>query len=98
MRIEFICETNKDYVMINTIDFRLSTREIITVDRDTTEYSIKDGRLDMTWRGCYVWDGEHAYYPFGDDDLLKGAEVVSVDLEDDADEDYYVTVLDWGVW
>lgn len=103
MRIYFSGITNKNYCMINSITFRLPNGCSLTIDRDETEYTIEDdGEISMTWYGCYLWeiDGynivDHPAY-LNDDGagLLEGAELESVNLEDDADEDYYVIITSW---
>ena len=96
--MDFYGNTNRDYVMINTIVFRLKTGEEVTVDRDYTGYNIdEDGNLGMTWKGCYFWDGNIAkYLTEKDEKELTEAELVGVDIEDDADEDYYVVINEWN--
>lgn len=37
-------KTNKDYVMINTAKLTLPDENVLTIDRDNTEYSIEDGK------------------------------------------------------
>ena len=105
MNIYFTAKTNKDYVMINSATFRLKTGTEIVIDRKETYYDIDDNfNLDMEWSGCYLWaiDGNYIYdkeYLLNDDaiELLKTAELVSLDLEDDADSDYKVTDIKWEV-
>ena len=94
--MDFAGTTNKDYVMINTMTFRLKTGKEVVLDRDYTGYTIEGGNLGMTWRGCYYWDGETASY-LTEDDLndLREADLICVDLEDDADEDYEVVIESW---
>ena len=106
MRITFKCRTNKDYVMINTVKFILPTGTVLTVDRTTTHYDIEGGILNMTWGCVYLWaiDGnnifsdETAYITdsSGFEDLVANAKVV-FELEDDADEDYSVELLEIGI-
>ena len=107
MRISFKCKTNRDYVAINTAKFILSTGSTITIDRDTTEWDIdKNTReLTMVWKHCYLWaiDGnniftEGAYITDGAnfEDLVADARVMLL-VEEDADDDYEVDVLDWSV-
>lgn len=106
MRISFSCKTNKDYVMVNTLKVQLNSGSVLTLDRHNTEYSISDPDkageclLDMEWINCYLWaiDGETLW----DDDkalivedcekLFEGARLIELELEDDADEDYYVSI------
>lgn len=100
MRLGLNVKTNKRIPMINVAICELSDGTRLTIDRDTTEYSseiMNDGTYEqrMLWKGCYVWDGEDETY------LTKGfpagitLKLVELELEDDADEDYYVEVEDW---
>lgn len=102
MRITFKCRTNKDYVMINTAKFTLPTGTVLTVDRTTTHYDIEGEILNMTWGATYLHaiDGncifsDTAYITdsSGFEDLVAQAKVV-FELEDDADEDYKVELLE----
>lgn len=98
MRISFRCRTNKNFVRINTAIFQLPNGTKLTVDRDTTEYTLSaNGVLNMYWRDCYLWalndqnifeseDG-HGFYPsdYAAEEfarLVIGA-TVSFDLEED---------------
>ena len=55
--MDFGGKTNKDYVMINAITFRLNNGKEVTIDREYTGYDIdEEGNLGMTWKGCYFWD------------------------------------------
>lgn len=105
MRIEFVGTTNKDYVMINIAKFKLKSGSVITIDRDTTEYTIENGKLDMLWRGCYMWAidnwnifDDETYITDADEfaKLVDGAEL-ELELEDDADEDYEVKIERWNI-
>ena len=102
MRISFKCKTNKDYVMINTVKFLLPTGTTLTVDRTTTSYDINKGILDMTWGGVYLWsiDGNNIFSDTayitdssGFEDLVANAKVMFL-LEEDADDDYEVEILE----
>lgn len=103
MKLEFTAKTNKTYVMINTAVFHLKTGGTITIDRNTTEYDIEDGKLSMTWRDIYIWEinGENVcnepIYPSENlIRLLEGAKVELI-LEDDADHDYEVESVKWTI-
>lgn len=109
MFIEFKCKTNKDYVAINTVKFKLKSGSTITIDRHETDYSIENGNLEMSWNDCYLWSIDDNYifvsspWPYiGLDskamrELLEGAEA-EFELEDDADEDYTVEIESWEVY
>ena len=97
MELLFIVKTNSEVPMINTAKFFLPGIGEVVMDREETEYicdEIGDGvyRMFMRWRGCYIWDGENELPP--KDVLPKDAELkfIEFDLEDEADEDYFVTL------
>ena len=104
MRITFKCKTNKDYVAINTAKFILPTGSILTVDRTRTEWDIdENGNLDMTWCHCYLHAiddnpifADEAYLSAEFEDLIINARVFLL-VEEDADDDYEVDVLDWSI-
>ena len=98
MQLTFTAKTNKDYVMINTAEFRLKDGTLLTIDRDETRYSIENGILQMEWTGCYLWEinsinifNEPAYLNEDSIKLFEAAELFKLNLEDDADSDYEVT-------
>lgn len=101
----FVTKTNKGYCMINTLVATMPDGRKYVFDRDTTEYSIEDnGDLFMDWYGIYLWDADDIHIdgdePFYIDikndffkDIFEKAKL-SFELEDDADEDYRVTLVD----
>lgn len=98
MMLNFIGKTNKEYCMVNKLILRLKDGREVGIDRDTTYFEIDDGNLDMDWDDCYIWDhidfkedGKY-YLSDKDKDLFIGAEVIELELEDDADEDYKVEI------
>lgn len=101
--MDFYGKTNKDFVMINTMTFRLKNGKEVTIDRDYTGYEIdNDGNLGMTWQGCYFWDDNHSDDPNNPDYLtedeleeLVDAELIEVNIEDDAPADYEVEIINW---
>lgn len=102
MRIEFTAETN-GAPMINTAVFHLVKGGTLTIDRDTTEYSIVGNKLTMTWSGIYIWEinGE-PFYLIPDEEqalritgLLNGS-WLEFTLEDDAGKDYFVRNISWS--
>ena len=95
--MDFRGKTNSNTVMINTMTFRLPDGNEVIIDRDYTGYGIdKDGNLGMTWKGCYFWDGKEAtYFTEDDEEKLAVAELVNVDIEDDAPEGYKVEIIEW---
>ena len=94
MNLSFHGKTNKDYVMVNTITF-LVNGKLVTVDREYTTYIINGNDLCMVWHHVYSWDGSN------ENDLteneIKDALLEYIDLEDDADSDYKLTITDWSV-
>jgi len=100
--MDFSGKTNKDYIWINTLTFRLKSGKEVTIDREWTQYSIEeDGSFGMTWRGCYFWDDEHnncnnlAYLTEEDMTEIENAELVDIYVDEDADTDYEVTIDGW---
>lgn len=103
MNIDFVCNTNHDYVRINTLKVQLPSGGTITIDRDHTEFSVNGNRLTMTWYGCYLWAiddhnifGGHGCHDINVEELknavMSGASIF-FELEDDVDDsDYYVTL------
>ncbi len=103
MNIQFKCKTNKDYVAINSLNVRLESGLTIIIDRKRTDYELNDGKLDMTWKGCYLW-GVNEYFVFDQGDavfddgcqdslvkLLDGSKVW-FNYESEADEDYFCDI------
>lgn len=108
MRITFTGKTNKQYGMINLCRFRAKNGDIFAVDRTETDWTVNDGQLFMEWRNVYLWelngdcpfDSEEAAWEFPDEKLaamLDGAELLEVELEDEADDDYMVCINSWTV-
>lgn len=105
MRLDFTGKTNKNYVMVNTAIFALKDGGTVTIDRGCTEYTIKDGRFRMMWGDCYLWRFNDVnifntpYYPDKEAfvKLLKGATLLKLEAEDDADEDYEITDVQWSI-
>lgn len=107
MRMSFVCNTNKDYVMINTVKVTLASGSILTIDRKETEYSIDGDKLNMVWNDCYLWaiDDQHIFEDDGAwfhnqediQQLFKGASI-EFELEDDADENYRVDIIECHIW
>lgn len=111
MRVYFECKTNKPYMMINTATFHLADGGTITLDRQETEFSVTDDRLEMLWKGVYFWAinernifSSSGFFPDVDDytldelkKLFRSAKV-ELNLEDDApDEDYEVKVISFYI-
>ena len=92
VEINFEGTTNKDYLMVNTARFRYPDGREVTIDRDATYYDIENGKLSMEWCGCYIWDEDAQYLTEEDAEELAKAELIGLELEDDADEDYCVDI------
>lgn len=101
----FVAKTNKEYCMINTLVATMPDGRKYIFDRDTTKYSIEDnGDLFMDWYGIYLWDaddihidGDEPFYIDIKSDFFKDIfekATLFFELEDDADEDYRVTLVD----
>ena len=105
MRISFKCKTNKDYCAINVAEFILPNGTTLTVDRTRTEWDINGEDLNMTWYCTYLWaingnniftDEAYITDSSGFEDLIADARVLFL-VDEDADEDYEVDVLDWTI-
>ena len=71
---------------------RLKDGREITLDRDQTEYTVnEDGTMTMEWLGVYIWNGENPDYTISKD-MMNGAKIISIDIEEDADPDYELMV------
>ena len=95
MCINFVCKTNKDYVMINVANFQYPDGRKVTIDRDWTNFGFStSGKLFMTWENCYFWDGEDVKYLDENDYVeLNKAKFLNFELEDEADADYKVSLI-----
>ena len=104
MRIYFTCETNKNYVAINTLVFTLPNGTQVKVDREETEHDFDGKELFMTWNDWYLWsindcnvfgfDGKHirGSYEIAEFKRLIQNATYTFELEDDVDKDYSVTI------
>lgn len=107
MMIKFIGESNCKSVWINTVTFKMADGTIAVVDRDTTycdflEFSMQSKDhyccvMDMDWFGCYIWNGENCNYNIEAMDF-EDAEIVSIDIEDEAPENYEVKINAWRAY
>lgn len=103
MRLNITGKTNKDYVMINTAKLTLPDGNVLTIDRDNTEYSIEDGNICMNWDYCYLWSVNNIDMFMVKAYLDDNEELISIlnqgklelELEDDADPDYMVEIETW---
>ena len=95
MDMRFTGTTNKDYIMVNAVVFTMKDGNKVVVDRDTTEYTIEeDGKFDMVWRRCYIWDSDNStkeYLKYGNEYLVEeNIESADFEIEDDAPADYEI--------
>lgn len=100
MSLYFSGTTNHDYCMINMAYFITKDERRIGVDRMETDYSIKNGKITMEWRGLYAWEvgGKGKVIPLKEiKNLLMDATLEYLELEDDSDADYEVTIEGWGI-
>lgn len=98
MRISFRAKTNKEYVMVNTAVFELKCGIRVTVDRDRTDAKIADGILDMEWSDCYLWEindisifNSPTHLNENTAKLFEGAKLITLNLEEDAENDYEIS-------
>ena len=94
MKIEFTGTyenkiVEEEPLYLNTITIKRNDGEFVIIDRDETNYTIKDGEIDILFRGLYEWNGEESIYPKNEDiDLYNNALIVGYNIEDDAPEEY----------
>lgn len=107
MMIKFIGESNCKSVWINTITFKMADGTTAIVDRDMTDCDFLDPFMksedngncimDMNWYNCYIWNGENCNYNIEAMDF-EDAEIVSIDIEDEAPENYEVKINAWRTY
>lgn len=79
--------TKTSGLWLNTIELKLKTGEVVTLDRDEDEYTLEKCKANIMFRGAYVWTGEVQDYDLVPEDF-DGAEIIGYDVEDDAPEGY----------
>ena len=95
MKLYFKCINSDTNTWVNNITVELLDGEELIIDRDQTEWSFNDDdTCSMTWLGCYIWNGEEEDYNIRAKDL-DGAEIISIDIEDDAPIGYEFSILEW---
>ncbi len=80
-------------LMLNTITVRRKDGKEVILDRDETDADMENGVV--IFRGTYVWDSRTSrmhYCSAADIPLYDGAEIVSVEMEDDVPDGYDVDV------
>ena len=98
MRVSFSAKVfesdNCKGIWLNTIRVQKQDGSIVTIDRDTTEYSINGHTADITFRDVYAWDDETgtANYDLQVEDFV-GAKLLDYDVEDDADDEYRLNLI-----
>lgn len=108
MDIYITGKTNKDYLAIDSAEFKLPSGTILTIRRAVTEYSISEnGDLEMKWEDCYILavDGYYIFetpdygeVEFSDVAAMEFSKIpfanVEAVLDDDeaADADYSVDI------
>lgn len=91
MEIAFTGKSNIPHggMYVNNISVVLPSGEAAVVDRDVTEWSMADdGAFSMVWRSVYVVSGDDILPVPADFDR---AEIVGVEIEDDAPDGYEIT-------
>lgn len=61
------------------------TGNIIEIDRDETEFSINENKIEMLWRGVYVWDSDSskADYELDPDYFNEHYDFLAFEYEED---------------
>lgn len=110
MNVLFKGTTNKKYCMINVAIFLAKNGDVFTVDRSETTWMLDDnGTFTMCWKNCYIRE-VNGKRPFASEqmseqyvpeeklrDMMHGAELLEMQLEDDADDNYIVRIDTWKV-
>lgn len=89
---------------IKNAKFRLKTGSVLTIEPSHTEYEMTENTLEMEWCECRLLEIDGIWIFGGDSrelgvevaDLLKDAEFVEFRIDDEAPEDYFVSVAYWG--
>ena len=103
MKIEFTGTyknkvVEKEPLYLNTITIKRNDGEIVIIDRDETNYTIKDGEIDILFRGSYEWNGEESIYLKNEDiDLYNNALIVGYEIEDDTPEGYDLIIEEQNI-
>lgn len=102
MKIDLYGTMSENNVYINTLLFKDKSGVLYNIDRELTswDYDKESKEFGMTWHGCYIWDSdkydEDAYYlndnNVKDVDFINSLTFVEAEIEDDAPEDYSVTI------
>ena len=101
MRVSFkakVTETdNCKGIWLNTIRVKLRNGEIVTLDRNETEFSINGHDADIEFCNVYSWDSgtdeeNYANYNLFAEDFF-GAKLLDWEVEDDADDDYKLRII-----
>lgn len=81
-------------IWLNTITVQLLNKDIVVLDRDTTEYSINGHDADIEFSGVYIWnsDIEAMDYNLKPEDFTC-AKLLDWELENDADENYKLKLI-----
>ena len=101
--IGFAGRTNGDFPYVNVARFRLKDGRTVEIDRDSTEWTVRGGRFRMDWLDCYFWGEGHCgadephYLTEEDCRALSGAKLVEIEIEEDADEGFFLTVEEFFV-
>lgn len=95
MVIEFVGKTNDENIWVKQATFLLPNGETILISRNITSYVVESGNFDMVWKGCHEIQngGKHSYKI--SPQLLENAELVDIELRDDAPSGYYLEVNKW---
>lgn len=82
-------------IWLNTILVRKKDGNIVTLDRDMTNYYISaDGHsIQVEFRNVYAWDSETSTADYHlDHKDFEGAKLYHYEVEDDADDDYELVI------
>lgn len=85
-------------IYINTALFQnRENGDIIVIDRDETEFSIKGDEVSMLWRGVYIWDSDKSTqdYSINEEDFNENYDFLGFEYEED-EESIILEVTEWN--
>ena len=97
MRIAFTGTTNDDFIWVNSITFQLKDGNVVSIDRNRTEYIVADGEYEMIWNACYALNGRKHDYGLSWK-MFEDAKILHVDISDAAPENYGFDISFWKVF
>lgn len=95
MKLYFKCKTNYDHTEINCAIFTKDGKEyeIDCWEAAMCSYDPVTGECELYWDEIYTWEGSSEVVPH--EDFFRGAKFEGFEINDDAPDDYEVSVEGW---